>query len=151
MRKRKSTDRHHLVWYRRDYNKGWAKKLRDYWYCSIEIPRDTLHHQIHYEIAHIPVPRAIAIKEAWKQLELLEEYKGISKDDDITKRLMVLCALFDSIEPETYMALRKQYEIACEFYNIDPRWNLRGLFFSAIICLWWRIQSWWAGEPHKLE
>lgn len=115
--KRKSTDRHHLVWYRKDYSKGWAKRLRDHWYLSIEIPRDTLHHRIHYEVAHIPVPRAISIKSALEQLRLLEEYGGINRNDNIEKRLMILCALFECIEPKTYEALKKQYDIVCEFYN----------------------------------
>lgn len=117
----KATDRHHLLWYRREYNKGWAKRLRDHWYLSVEIPRDTLHRQIHCEVAHIPVPRVIAIKSALEQLDLLEKFGGISRKDSIEKRLAVLVALFDCIEPPTYDALKKQYEIVCKFYHIDPR------------------------------
>ena len=112
----KKTDRHHLLWYRREYSKGWAKRLRDHWYLSIEIPRDTLHRQIHYEVAHIPVPRVISIKSALEQLNLLEKFNGISRNDNIEKRLMVLLALFDCAEPATYNALRKQYDIVCKFY-----------------------------------
>lgn len=115
--KRKITDRHHIVWYRRDYSKGWAKRLRDHWYLHVEIPRDTLHHQIHYEIAHVPVPRVISIKGAIEQLALLEKFGGISRDDSIEKRLLVLMALFDCSEPRTHEALKKQYDIVCEFYN----------------------------------
>lgn len=117
MKAKKSTDRHHIVWYKRDYAKGYAKRLRDHWYCSVEIPRDTLHRKIHYEVAHIPVPRVQSIKSALYQLELLEQYGGIHKDDSIERRLMVLCALFDCVEPKTYEALKKQYDIVCEFYN----------------------------------
>lgn len=115
--KKKTTDRHHLVWYKRDYSKGWAKRLRDHWYLCVEIPRDTLHRKIHYEVAHIPVPRVISIKSALNQLDILERYGGISKEDGIEKRLMVLRALFDCAEPKTYEALKKQHEIVCEFYN----------------------------------
>lgn len=121
MKKVKPTDRHHILWYRRDYSKGWAKRLRDHWYCSVEIPRDTLHHQIHYEISHIPVPRVISIKAALEQLALLERFGGINKDDNIERRLMVLCALFECVEPKTFEALKKQYELACKFYNHSPR------------------------------
>ena len=121
MSKKKSTDRHHILWYKRDYSKGWAKRLRDHPYCSIEIPRDTLHHRIHREVSHIPVPRVITIKSALEQLALLERYGGISKDDRIDKRLLVLMALFDCADPKTYQALKKQYEIVCEFYHINPR------------------------------
>lgn len=104
-------DTHHLLWYKREYSKGWAKRIRDHWYCRISIPRDTLHRKIHYEVAHIPVPRVLAIKDALFQLELLERFGGISKNDPIDKRLRVLMALFDCIEPKTYEALKKQYEV----------------------------------------
>lgn len=115
--KRKSTDRHHILWYRRDYNKGYAKQLREHWYCSVEVPRETLHKKIHYEIAHIPVPRGSSIKSVLYQLELLQEYGAIHDKDPIDIRLMVLCSLFRCIEPKTYEALKKQYDIVCEFYN----------------------------------
>lgn len=117
----KVTDRHHIVWYKRDYSKGWAKRLRDHWYCSVEIPRDTLHRQIHYEISHIPVPKAVSIKGALEQLNLLEKFGGIHKDDSIEMRLKVLMALFDYCEPKTHEALTKQYELVCEFYHKNPR------------------------------
>lgn len=111
----KPTDRHHILWYKRDYSKGWAKRIRDHWYCTVEIPRNTLHKQIHYEVSHIPVPRVMSIKSALEQLELLERFGGISRDDDIEKRVMVLMALFDCCEPKTHEALKKQYEVICKF------------------------------------
>ena len=111
----KKTDRHHILWYKRDYSKGWAKRLRDHWYLSVEIPRDTLHRKIHYEVAHIPVPRVSTIKDALYQLQILEQYGGIHADDDIEKRLKVLMALFACCEPATYNALKRQYETVCEF------------------------------------
>lgn len=116
-----ATDRHHILWYKKDYDKGWAKRIRDHWYCSVEIPRDTLHKRIHHEVAHIPVPRVISIKAALEQLELLEEFGGISREDPIDKRLMVLMAVFDRCEPDTHAALNKQYEVVCKFYNKKPR------------------------------
>lgn len=104
-------DTHHLLWYKREYNKGWAKRIRDHWYCRVGIPRDTLHRKIHCEVAHIPVPKVFVIKDALYQLELLERFGGISRDDPIEKRLQVLMALFDCVEPKTYEALKKQYEV----------------------------------------
>lgn len=116
----KETDRHHILWYKRDYNKGWAKRIRDHWYCSVQIPRDTLHRQIHNEVAHIPVPRVINIKSALEQLSLLEKFGGITPNDDIEKRVAVLMAVFDYCEPKTHEALKKQYEIVCKFYKKTP-------------------------------
>lgn len=111
----KQTDRHHILWYKRDYSKGWAKRIRDHWYCVVEIPRDTLHRRIHYEVSHIPVPRAVSIKSALEQLETLDRFGGISRSDSIEKRVMVLHALFDISEPQTANALKKQLEVVREF------------------------------------
>lgn len=108
-------DCHHLLWYKREYSKGWAKRIRDHWYCRVDIPRDTLHREIHNQVVHIPVPKVLSIKDALYQLELLERFGGISKDDDIEKRLKVLMALFDCCEPATHRALEKQYQVVCEY------------------------------------
>ena len=110
-------DRHHILWYHREYSKGWAKRLRDHWYLKVEIPKDTLHRQIHYEVTHIPVPRAISIKDALNQLEILDKFGSISGKDSLEKRLIVLLDIFECIEPSTYNALKKQYDVVYRFYN----------------------------------
>lgn len=107
----KRMDRHHIFWCKKDYNKGWARRLRDHWYCVVKIPTDTIHHQIHHEMDCIPVPKVFSIKKAFEQLDMLEKYGAIHSDDDIEKRLKVLLALFDCIEPATADALRKQLDI----------------------------------------
>lgn len=111
----KRTDRHHIFWYKREYSRGWLKRLREHWYCSLEIPRDTLHRRIHYEVSHVPVPRIGSVKSAFEQLTMLEKHGAISRDDDIEKRLKVLLALFDYMEPETTKALEKQLKVVREF------------------------------------
>ena len=118
---RKSTDKHHIFWYHKDYDRGWKKRLRDYWYCSIEIPRDTLHHIIHYEISHIPTPHSSNIKLVMEQLKSLEYHNAIHHSDTLDQRLNLLMSLFQYLEPATYEALLKQYLIVCNFYNKDPR------------------------------
>ena len=114
-------DSHHILWYKRDYSKGWAKALRDHWYCRITIPQDTLHREIHAKVSHIPVPRVISIKDALFQLQMLERFGGISPEDNFDKRLMVLMALFDCCESATHAALKKQHDIVRKFYFNDPR------------------------------
>lgn len=104
-------DTHHLLWYKKDYSKGWAKRLRDHWYCRVDIPRDTLHREIHNQVGYVPVPRVFIIKDALFQLNLLERFGGISPNDPIEKRLQVLMALFDCCEPATYNALLKQLDV----------------------------------------
>ena len=115
--KNKPTDKHHLFWYRKDYNKGLSKRLRNHWYCSLIIPKNTLHRYIHHHTKHIPVPSGVNIRGALEQLELLEKFGGISKEDPIEKRLIVLMALFDYCEPKTYNALKSQYNSICDYYR----------------------------------
>lgn len=114
-------DTHHIFWCRKDYQKGWAKRLRDHWYCRVEIPMNTLHHRIHEEIPQVPTPRVINIKDALSQLEMLEKYNAIHPYDNIEKRLYVLMALFDCCEPGTHAALKQQYDIVRKHFYRNPR------------------------------
>lgn len=114
-------DTHHIFWCRKDYQRGWAKKLRDHWYCRVDIPMNTLHHHIHEGVSRVPPPRAISIKDALYQLELLERHGAIHPYDNIEKRLYLLLALFDCCEPETYNALKKQYDIVRKHFHRNPR------------------------------
>ena len=110
-------DKHHIFYCRHDYNKGWAKTLRTHWYCTVEIPKNTLHRRIHHEVERVPVPAAVNVQGALFQLNLLEKFGAIHPYDNIERRLMVLMAVFDCCEPETHKALKKQYDIVRKFYK----------------------------------
>lgn len=110
-------DTHHILWPRHDWNKGWAKALRTHWYLRVDIPMRTLHRTIHHEMARVPVPRAINIKDAMYQLSQLEKHGAIHPYDTLEKRLYVLMALFDCCEPATHAALEQQYNIVRKFYK----------------------------------
>ena len=88
-----------------------------HWYCSVLIPRETLHREIHHFIGSVPVPRSSSIKIVLRQLDFLERYEAISKDDPIEKRLRVLIALFECIEDDTADALKCQLKIVNRFYS----------------------------------
>lgn len=113
-----SKDSHHLLWMRRRWSNGALVALRKYPYCIIDIPRNTLHREIHENIATIPTPSAINAQSALNQLRTLEKYGAISDQDDIVRRLEVLIALFDCAEPRTTDALKRQLAIAREFYGL---------------------------------
>lgn len=110
-------DRHHLLWPQHDWNKGCAKALRDHWYMVVQIPMNTLHRTIHYEIMNIPVPRGCVAKDILFHLNTLENYHAINSDDTIEKRLTVMMALTECVEPETYSALKQQLDIVRKFYS----------------------------------
>lgn len=108
-------DIHHLLWTRKSWKGGAIGQLRMHWYCRMPIPRDTLHKEIHHYIGSIPLPRYHSAKSALQQLEYLEKYGGISKDDPIEKRLKVLIALFECSEDCTADALKIQLAIVERF------------------------------------
>lgn len=111
-------DTHHLCYQRRSWT-GIAKTLRSHWYCTIDIPRDTLHREIHHRVSHVPVPKTTSIREALEGLRYLEKYHAIKEDDPVEKRLRVLIALFDCIEQPTADAFRTQLEVVHK-YNKKP-------------------------------
>ena len=114
-------DRHHILWPQHDWNRGYAKELRNHWYMVVPIPMNTLHRTIHHEIVHIPVPRGFIAKQALEQLDMLERHGALHPYDNIEKRLMVIMALFECCEPATHAALKRQQDIVRKFYGINPR------------------------------
>lgn len=114
-------DVHHLCYYKKDWRKSFgASKLREFWYCRMPIPKDTLHRRIHTLVPYVPVPKSVNALAALEQLRSLERYDAIHDTDPIERRLMLLIALFDCVEQPTADAFRAQLEIAREFYIKKP-------------------------------
>lgn len=113
-------DRHHLCFIKGKWATGSIYTLRQFHYCIMPIPKDTLHRYIHRNMTSIPVPREIAAKGALDQLRYLEKFGAISDDDPIEKRLMLLAALFDCIEQPTADGFRQQLELVHKFYAKPP-------------------------------
>lgn len=111
----KIRDKHHLCYQRNKWQRGNLRQLRDYWYCKVLIPRDTLHKKLHLEMPDIPTPSDSSAKSALEQLEMLEQYSAISEYDSIERRLDLLASLFDCSDQPTANAFRKQLEIVREF------------------------------------
>ena len=108
-------DKHHLCYQRRKWQKGSLRLLRDYWYCRVYIPRDTLHKRIHLELNDVPIPKDSSARDALRQLEFLEEYSAISEYDSIERRLELLASLFDCSDQPTADGFREQLRIVCEY------------------------------------
>lgn len=111
----RAKDRHHILYQKRHWNRGGLKILRDYDYCVMYIPRDTLHKQIHEWVFDVPAPAEHYAYEVIRQLQEMEQRGAISDKDPIEKRLKLLIALFDCIEQPTADALRKQLHIVYEY------------------------------------
>jgi hypothetical protein len=116
----KLKDSHHILYQKRHWCRGYLKVLREHDYCVIDIPRDTLHRQIHEWLGDIPIPSDNNAKEVLRNITLLEKQGAISNDDPLERRLTILIALFDCIEQPTADALRKQLKITRDFYEKPP-------------------------------
>ena len=119
-RPRVPNDVHHLLWIGKKWGFGDLAALRQFWYCKVSIPRETLHHYIHENIANIPTPKPENAKDALRQLQYLESYQAIHDTDGIERRLQVIIALFEGVEPRTVDALKRQLEVIHEFYQEPP-------------------------------
>lgn len=104
-------DRHHIIYQRRHWNKGYAKALREHWYCVIPLPRRTLHQAIHENLCDIPVPNDELCRSAYFQITNLEKYGAIHETDPIELRLELLISCFDNGDSPTAEAFKKQLEI----------------------------------------
>jgi len=108
-------DVHHLCYQQKKWQCGNLRKLKDFWYCKISIPRDTLHRHIHLMLGDIPTPKDASAVYALEQLRILEKYEAISEYDSIERRLNILASLFDCSDQETADAFREQLRIINEF------------------------------------
>lgn len=106
---------HHLLFIRRRWRGGAIRELRQFWYCIVDIPKDTLHKYIHQHIISIPVPSETSARSALEQLKLLDDFGVLSKTDTVQMRLNILIAIFDCMEEATADGLRKQLAIVNEF------------------------------------
>lgn len=102
---------HHLLWTRRNWRKGYAGKLRSYWYLKAKIPADTLHRHIHENMVGIPRPHEAICQQALEQLKELARREVIHSDDSIQNRLKLLIFILDTGDSPTANALREQLRL----------------------------------------
>lgn len=108
-------DTHHLCYQQKNWQQGDLRRLKDYWYCKVSIPRDTLHRYIHLNLKNVPAPQDLNAKNALEQLGMLEKYSVISEFDSIERRLDILASLFDCCDQDTADGFREQLRIICEY------------------------------------
>lgn len=116
----KACDVHHILFIRRQWSQGYAKAIRQFHYCMISLPKNTVHRAIHEGMSLIPVPSNTAARGAYEQLLLLDRYGVLRDTDPIEKRLALLIALFDCVAQPTADGLRKQLAIIQKYKNKPP-------------------------------
>ena len=111
-------DLHHLLYQRRHWKQGYAKRLRDNEYFKVYIPMATLHRQIHSKIHDIPTPNGKDCRRAYNRLTAgLHTGKLDPKHDTIEKRLDFLIEVWEETCPATVAILKWQREVIHKFFE----------------------------------
>lgn len=111
-------DYHHILYQRKHWNIGWAKRLRNHPYMGKMIPIGTLHAEIHSKIHDVPTPNGVDCKRAYLKLIELERSGEINvKHDSLEKRIDFLIDLWEETCPATVAILVWQRQIAAKFYG----------------------------------
>ena len=109
---------HHILWQARNYNSGWAKRLREHWYFKKMMPEKTLHKQIHAKINDVPNPGGYACKKAFIALENALNEDLVSDTDTAEERIDFLLSVWEYERyPRTVVALWQQRQIISNFYK----------------------------------
>jgi hypothetical protein len=110
----------HFLYQKRHWQQGYAKALRNHWYCGAYIPQFTLHRAIHSKLHDVPVPNGKDCKRAYEELIRRENEGAISKDDTPMQRLAFLIEMFSETCPATTAILVWQLQIVTKFFDNVP-------------------------------
>lgn len=116
VRSSSARDVHHIWFIAREYSGKYTSQLRNFWYCKMSIPRDTLHREIHRNVARVPLPKDSSAREAIAILKDLDKRGALKETHSILTRLQLLICIFEYVEPDTTLALKAQYEVVEKFY-----------------------------------
>lgn len=110
-----SLNRHHLLWTRKKWRRGYGGKLRCFWYLRPSIPAETLHRYIHENMVGIPRPNELLCQSALEQLKILDRRGVIHNSDPLELRLELLICLLDTGDSPTANALRQQKDLITSY------------------------------------
>lgn len=111
-------DLHHLLYQRRHYKQGYAKRLRDHEYFKVMVPMRTLHREIHSKIHDIPTPNGRDCRRAYERLTAGIRAGTLDpKHDTAEKRLDFLVEVWEKTCPATVAMLKWQRDVIAKFYG----------------------------------
>lgn len=109
---------HHLLYQGRHWKQGYAKLLRENSYLKVEIPKDTLHREIHSKIHDIPTPNGTECRLAYQlMVEGIASGRLDPEHDTAEKRLEFLISVWQDKCPATVAMLRWQRDIIHKFFE----------------------------------
>lgn len=97
---------HHMLYQKQHWNKGWLKRLRDYWYFKVEVD-SRFHKQIHTQVNNIPPLSNYAAKMVYITIVEMNDDGMLCKFDSHRRRLEVLINLIPGDQKATLTALKK--------------------------------------------
>ena len=109
-------DRHHILFPRKKWDTGLAKRLRDNLYLKAQLPVD-IHRELHRQIDRVPLPPATRIKEMVFILEDLRKNNKLDKDDNFVGRINLLLNIWERY-PEcqpTCNVLKQQKQLVTDY------------------------------------
>ena len=109
-------DLHHFFYPKKDWTKGYAKLLRDHWYCKVYLTRSS-HDTLHARLARMPVPDGKACKVVYYAIVQLEHEGRLHRTDSVAERIRLLKALFRLSDSEMTTALDRQHIILQNIYQ----------------------------------
>lgn len=115
-------DTHHLLFQGRHWKQGYAKLLREHPYFKVEIPKNTLHRELHSKLHDLPTPNGTECKLAYQLvLEGIASGRLDPEHDTAEKRLEFLIEVWKNKCPATAAMLGWQRDIIAKFYGKEVR------------------------------
>ena len=112
---------HHILWPKRNWKKGYAKKLRDHYYMKY-LMNQWVHENLHANLTIITVPNGSACRKAYEKLCEMYRRGEISEYDKVERRIDVLIGILEKENCSiTICELRQQKEVARVLYSVRPR------------------------------
>ena len=119
MKKKKITNKHHLCYQKKLWKRNGPRKLRNYWYCQVYVPKD-LHVYIHDHMPTIDPPDDVDAFMAVTQLEMLTKHGIIRPEDPIEIRLCVLIGILKPYDRRASNEFKRQLDIINAFNKKAP-------------------------------
>lgn len=111
-------DTHHLLFQGRHWKQGYARLLRESKYFKVEIPKNTLHRELHSKLHDLPTPNGVECRLAYQlMLEGIASGKLDPEHDTAEKRLEFLIEVWQDKCPATVAMLSWQRDIIHKFFE----------------------------------
>lgn len=112
---------HHILWPKRHWKTGYAKKLRDHYYMKY-LMNQWVHENLHANLTTITAPNGSICRKAYEKLCEMDKNGEISEYDKVEKRIDVLVDILKNENCSlTVGDLRQQRDVVKVLYSVRPK------------------------------